>query len=204
MEGTGPERWPPSPPLAQPKMDIHEQLPCPARGRRRDLPVAGWEGHPRSVPLFESTAPTSGLPTGERWAPLGTRPHVSGIARPIPRVTLPPSQSSRNMADVPGFISPRTSLTKSSPIPAEVKPMAVPAPPIMAPTVAPTSGTPSTRPAMKPTAEKPRRLDAAGNCSRLSVTSAGSAISASRPSGFSKVLCAMDSSWETPGLVQAV
>ena len=54
------------------------------------------------------------------------------------------------MADVPGFISPFTSVTKSSPIPTEAD-TAVPAPPTMAPMVAPTSGAPSTRPARNPT-----------------------------------------------------
>ena len=45
--------------------------------------------------------------------------------------SISPSWSKTKMADVPGFIRVFTSLTKSSPIPAEAKTAAVPAPPLL-------------------------------------------------------------------------
>src|SRR5262249_53394662 len=88
---------------------------------------------------------------------------VFNTVPPRPRIVcritpMSPPESSTKRADVPGFISPCTSLTKSPLIPADVNVMAVPAPPTTAPIAAPTTGTPSTRPARNPTAEAPRRL----------------------------------------------
>ena len=65
-------------------------------------------------------------------------------------------------ADVPGFISPSTSRTKSSLIPTELA-ATEPMPLTTAPTAAPASGAATTRPAMKPTAVQARLLDSAGN-----------------------------------------
>src|SRR6266481_7777187 len=99
---------------------------------------------------------------------------VFSTVPPKPRIapnitSMSPSWSKTKMADVPGFISSFTSLTKSSPIPAEAKTATEPAPPTMAPMVAPVIGAPSTKPAIKPTTLQPTTLDATGNSSRFNV-----------------------------------
>src|SRR5262249_50507946 len=100
-----------------------------------------------------------------------TSTFVFSTVPPRPRMacritSMSPSRSRTKRADVPGFITRSTSLTKPSPIPAHTTLMAVPAPPTIAPIAAPTNGRPSTRPARKPTAEAPRMFELVGKRSR--------------------------------------
>src|SRR5262249_52099590 len=115
-----------------------------ARGQRPAVRVV-WMSFARSASTFVlSTVPPS--------------PRISW------RITsMSPTLSNTNKAEVPGFIIPSTSRTKSPPIPTDAAATPLPAAPSIAPTAAPASEAASTSPARKPTGVEPRRLVAAGN-----------------------------------------